>query len=196
MEQQHVQVTVPTVQVTVRQQGGQELQELFEAPVLSSFVDHKLEQLYGPGALRLEGSNVLLAATRALQPAERYIYIVSAGVCGPLLALGCRISVLQTPLQPTVHSGSLVLQHVQHHQLCDWLRVPSPDVPKGADLCMHVTAHAPLCTAAVMRLLCEAPALHPSTLVAAAAAPCPCALTAFPLWWCLLGAHSRRSNSR
>ena len=97
MEQQQV-------QVTVRQQGGQELQELFETPVLSSFVDHKLEQLYGPGALRLEGSNALLAATRALQPAERYIYIVSAGVCGPLLALGCRISVLQTPHQPTVRT--------------------------------------------------------------------------------------------
>jgi hypothetical protein len=110
MEQQQV-------QVTVRQQGGQELQELFETPVLSSFVDHKLEQLYGPGALRLEGSNALLAATRALQPAERYIYIVSAGVCGPLLALGCRISVLQTPHQPTVRSRSLVLQRLQHHQL-------------------------------------------------------------------------------
>lgn len=71
MEQQQV-------QVTVRQQGGQELQELFETPVLGSFVDRKLEQLYGPGALRLEGSNALLAATRALQPAEHYIYIVSA----------------------------------------------------------------------------------------------------------------------
>jgi hypothetical protein len=114
VEQQQVQVTMPMVQVTVQKQGGQELQELFETPVLSSFVDHKLEQLYGPGALRLEGSNALLAATRALQPAERYIYNVSAGVCGPSLALGRRISVLQPA---NVHSCSLVWQHPQHRQL-------------------------------------------------------------------------------
>jgi hypothetical protein len=82
VEQQQVQVTMPTVQVTVRQQGGQELQELFRTPVNSSFVDHKLEQLYGPGALRLEGSNAVLAATEELQPAEAYVYQVSAAGAG------------------------------------------------------------------------------------------------------------------
>jgi len=176
MEQQQV-------QVTVRQQGGQELQELFETPVLGSFVDRKLEQLYGPGALRLEGSNALLAATRALQPAEHYIYIVSAGVCGPLLALGCRISVLQTPHQPTVRSGSLVLQRLQHHQL--WANCASEDAfPRcrpGADSYACMLRPMLLCVpAAVLRLLCEAPAQHPSTFVAAAAAPCPCVLACTP----------------
>ena len=93
MEQQQV-------QVTVRQQGGQELQELFETPVLSSFVDHKLEQLYGPGALRLEGSNAVLAATEELQPAEAYVYQVSAGM-GRLL-----LCVIVSCSQPTCKADS------------------------------------------------------------------------------------------
>ena len=107
--------TVPTVQVTVRQQGGQELQELFRTPVNSSFAREQLRQLYGPGALRLEASNAVLAATEELQPAEAYVYQVSAGVCGSSLALCHRVSVLQPA--NVGHSRSLVLQRLQHRQL-------------------------------------------------------------------------------
>jgi hypothetical protein len=102
---------VQTVKVVVRQQGGQEQQRVFMTPVPSSFVEHKLEQQYGPGKLCLEVGNAVLAPTEELQSSERYIYDVFAGVCGPSRALGRRVSVLQqTPQQPTVHSGSPVLQ--------------------------------------------------------------------------------------
>mgnify|MGYP001808044961 CR=1 FL=1 len=137
VEQEQVQVTMPTVQVTVRQQGGQELQELFRTPVNSSFAREQLQQLYGPGALRLEGSNAVLAATEELQPAEAYVYQVSAGVCGSSLALCHRVSVLQPA---NVQSRSLVLQGLQHHQLwalCEGLRMPFPDV-----VLMQVPMHA------------------------------------------------------
>jgi hypothetical protein len=103
-----------TVHVTVRQQGRQVQQVHFQTPVDSSFVDHKLEQLYGPGALRLEGSNTVVAASRALQPSESYTYELSAGVCGSSLALCHQVSVLQPA---NVQSRSLVLQRLQHRQL-------------------------------------------------------------------------------
>jgi len=103
VEQQQVQVTMPTVQVTVRQQGGQELQELFRTPVNSSFAREQLQQLYGPGALRLEGSNAVLAATEELQPAEAYVYQVSAaaaGGAGPSIAmLADRLGLLESAVQ-------------------------------------------------------------------------------------------------
>jgi hypothetical protein len=106
-QQQQQQQQVQTVKVTVRQQGRQEQRELFETPVetpvVSSFVETMLERVYGPGVLRLESSNAVLAPTRALQPAEGYVYVVSAGVCGPPVAPGHRVSVLQAPNQPTVH---------------------------------------------------------------------------------------------
>lgn len=74
--------TMQQLQVAVRRQGGQEQQELFEAPVPSSYVEHKLEQKYGPGALCLEGSNVMLAPALTLQPSQRCVYDVFGGVCG------------------------------------------------------------------------------------------------------------------
>jgi hypothetical protein len=70
---------MPTVQVTVRQQGRQVQQIHFQTPVDSSFVDHKLEQQYGPGLLCLESNNTVVAASRALQPSESYTYELSAG---------------------------------------------------------------------------------------------------------------------
>lgn len=67
----------PTVQVTVRQQGRQE-QLQFEAPVAARDVKHDLEAQFGAGLLLFEGSNMVLAATRELQPSERCVYEVSA----------------------------------------------------------------------------------------------------------------------
>lgn len=103
-EQQHQQSLQQTVKVAVRRNGRQEQQQLFLAPVSSSFALKVLEEDYGPGRLRLEVNDAVVPPTTlALQPSERYVYDVSAGVCGPSLALGRCVSVLQTPLQPTVH---------------------------------------------------------------------------------------------
>jgi hypothetical protein len=126
------QQNVPTVKVAVRRQGGQEQQELFTAPVPSSFAWEVLQQQYGPGelCLCLEGSNVVLGPTVELQATERYVYNVLAGVWGPPLALGHHVSVLQTPHQRTVHSGSLVLQRPQHHQRVGAVRVAEDAVPR------------------------------------------------------------------
>ena len=55
------------VVVTVRQ-GGQESNKEFRGCPESSFVEHKLEQQYGPGELVLH--NAVLAPTEVLQPAE------------------------------------------------------------------------------------------------------------------------------
>ncbi len=78
MEQQQQQ-QVQSVKVTVRN-GRQEQQELFQTPVDSSHVHTTLELVYGPGVLRLESSNMVLAPTAELQPAEGYVYVVAAGV--------------------------------------------------------------------------------------------------------------------
>jgi hypothetical protein len=73
-EQQH-----SGVQVTVRQQDGQEQQMLLETPVPSSFAREQLQEVYGPGLLLREGDNAVVSPAWELQPAERYIYNVSAG---------------------------------------------------------------------------------------------------------------------
>ena len=97
----------PLVQVTVRQKNGQELQRLFETPASSSHVREQLQLLDGPGVLCLEGNNAVLSPNRPLEATERYIYIVSAGMCGPLLTSGRRAR----PHNPSC-TGSLVLQRV------------------------------------------------------------------------------------
>jgi hypothetical protein len=72
-QQQHI------VKVAVRQGGQQQQQQqcLFRTPAPSSFVEQKLEQMYGPGMLCDEAS-VVLSPTEELQPGIAYFYNVCA----------------------------------------------------------------------------------------------------------------------
>lgn len=51
---------------------------LFQTPVPSSFAREQLQLAYGPGLLLHEADNTVISPTRELQPAERYVYEVSA----------------------------------------------------------------------------------------------------------------------
>ena len=146
---------MPTVQVTVREQGGQELQELFRTPVNSSFAREQLQQLYGPGLLCLESNNTVVAASRVLQPSESYTYELAAGVCGSSLALCHRVSVLQP-----ASMQSICLQHHQLWALCEWLRVPPPTVvlmqtPACMHACCRPSSASSVCCCSFAALVCN-----------------------------------------
>jgi hypothetical protein len=141
-QQQHI------VKVAVRQGGQQQQQQqcLFRTPAPSSFVEQKLEQMYGPGMLCDEAS-VVLSPTEELQPGIAYFYNVCAGacavaVCGP----SCVKHTTGSP-PPPAHSANCAQQQPCAAAQCN--SSCGPYANAGGCLpwllscpCMHAAAHA------------------------------------------------------
>jgi len=117
---------MPTVLVTVRQQGRQVQQIHFQTPVDSSFAREQLQQQYGPGLLCLESSNTVVAASRALQPSESYTYELSAGGSSLALSSCQRLAASQRAKPQPCAAATATPPAVGG--LCEGLTVPSPDV--------------------------------------------------------------------